>query len=861
MLRSEDDPTSKPSPSVARLPAVPAAVCFLAGIAVRARLPAWVIGWLAVVAATLVLAVLLRRRGLLATFVLWAGWAGAGVLAGQLAAYRYPADHIGLYAADESRLAQLELSLDDPPRTLTNPFDGRRAMPPKQVALARVVRVRTTDGWRDASGDVLLQINEPNPSLAAGQFVRATGMLQRPAPAMNPGQFDWASYYRERRVLASFTVSHAASIAVQSDPGPTWQTAAQLKARRLLADGFPPDRALDHALLRALLLGDNDPQLRDVRDQFERTGTAHHLAISGTHIALLGGMLWGLFRVLGTRPRWAAGVVLIFVAGYGLLALPSPPVVRSVVLAVAFCFGAIRGRAGEALQLLAASVVAMLVYHPPDLFNAGFQLSFGTVLGLILFSGQTLAAIGWARGWDDPDERVKRSFQPPSAARLAWEAVDRWLMAALAAGVVAWLVSMPLIAYHFEQLNPWAILAGILLGPIVLVALAGGLLKVLLTALWPGLAGWWAAGAAVPVEWMRRFVDWLARWPYADVPVPPSPLWLIGLFYLLLLLGLIRGLPQGVRWVLRVGRAAAILFIVLPPLQAVVNPPVPAGTTRVTVLAVGAGQCAVVQPPGGRTVLLDAGSASLADLVGKCLGPFLRHARCTGVDTVVLSHADLDHVSAAAEVVRAYGVREVLAGPRFADHPGEQTARLIADLDRLERPPRVLLPEQRNPLGRDTAIEVLWPPPPASMPPVPPASKPTTAVPVPSAAARLATSARGTNDGCLVFKLTHAGRSILFPGDIQDGAMRELLKHPDRLKADVLIAPHHGSAESLTRAFVDAVDPAYIVSSNDRTLTAKQRAFDRLVAGRRLFRTSDRGAVTITIGRDGMLAVEPFVKR
>jgi predicted membrane metal-binding protein len=44
---------------------------------------------------------------------------------------------------------------------------------------------------------------------------------------------------------------------------------------------------LDHALLRALLLGDSDPELRDVQEQFKRTGTSHHLAISGMHIAVL----------------------------------------------------------------------------------------------------------------------------------------------------------------------------------------------------------------------------------------------------------------------------------------------------------------------------------------------------------------------------------------------------------------------------------------------------------------------------------------------------------------------------------------------------------------------------------------------
>src|SRR6185503_8068323 len=123
-------------------------------------------------------------------------------------------------------------------------------------------------------------------------------------------------------------------------------------------------------------------------------------------------------------------------------------------------------------------------------------------------------------------------------------------------------------------------------------------------------------------------------------------------------------------------------------------------------------QCAVVEPPSGRMVLLDAGSLSLTDLMNKCLGPFLRHAGCTNVDSVILSHADLDHISAAADVAGGYQAHEVLTGEHFARHaretaPGE---RLLHRLDEIQRPPRILAPAQRIPLARDTVIEVLWPP-------------------------------------------------------------------------------------------------------------------------------------------------------
>jgi competence protein ComEC len=157
---------------------------------------------------------------------------------------------------------------------------------------------------------------------------------------------------------------------------------------------------------------------------------------------------------------------------------------------------------------------------------------------------------------------------------------------------------------------------------------------------------------------------------------------------------------------------------------------------------------------------------------------------------------------------------------------------LLRALDQLDRPPRSIAPGDVIPLGRDTRIEVLWPPP---------------------------TLVSAANDASLVVRLTHAGKSILFTGDIQSGALRQLLRDPERLRADVLIAPHHGSSEDETPAFVRAVNPSIVLSSNDRTLTMKQRNFERMTGAARLYRTNTAGALTVRIDREGKLSVDPFL--
>ena len=112
-----------------------------------------------------------------------------------------------------------------------------------------------------------------------------------------------------------------------------------------------------------------------------------------------------------------------FVILYGLVALPSPPVVRSVALCVAFGLGIVMRRSVDALQLLAVSVLAMLVYHPMDLFNAGFQLSFGTVLALVIFTPPFLQFLRETTA--DEDREALARLQRPQRMATWWRVYSR----------------------------------------------------------------------------------------------------------------------------------------------------------------------------------------------------------------------------------------------------------------------------------------------------------------------------------------------------------------------------------------------------------------------------------------------------
>ena len=74
----------------------------------------------------------------------------------------------------------------------------------------------------------------------------------------------------------------------------------------------------------------------------------------------------------------------------------------------------------------------------------------------------------------------------------------------------------------------------------------------------------------------------------------------------------------------------------------------------------------------------------------------------------------------------------------------------------------------------------------------------------------------------------------------------------------MLVAPHHGSEERTTQEFVKAVHPRAIISSNDNTLSIKQRSFDADVKGAPIYRTSRYGAVTVEVTKNGRMSVSSY---
>ncbi len=817
-------------------PVLRLAIAFMAGIVGAHSINGgW--GWLALAAAALgLMGWGLRRQkrgwswawGLAATAALGGTWY-------ELRVDHAPADDIARLIADEPVLAEVRGRVAGPAKrtsTAVGPFGEFDYRSPGTVFELDVASVTEGDEQRPASGRLLVKLEQVEHRLTPGATIAAVGWLSGIDGPRNPGEFDYRQKLASRGVHARLTVKSRGAWTLLA-PAPIWgdplgavRRWASSSALASLELGMANDpRGL--ALLETMLLGVWRGDSRGTVEAFRRVGLAHLLSISGAHLAILLGMVWLLARLWMDRPPRAAMVVLV-VLGLYLLAVPlRAPVVRAAVMAGLFAAAYASGRRIRPLELMGLAAIVILLWRPNDLFSAGFQLSFGVVTGLLLFT-----------------RRVSHWLWPesPLAIATAGSTAVRWVVDYLAVSLVAFLIAAPCVAYHYQLVSPWAVLLSVLAWPVVGAVLAVGYFKILIGLVLPsvslmlgGLAGWLA-------DTMLGLVDRAGGWPGSSVELAASPGvgWTLGATAAAA--ALLGGLFAGRRRAL-VGCLALLAAWGWWDIHGVERTTPAPGGLVVNMLAVGDGSCFVVRFDDGRVLMFDCGSQAYLDIGSRSVLPALRRLGIDRIDVLVLSHADLDHFSGVLDVMEGVGVERVWAPPQLMaeaeaairDRRWTSTRLLVESLQAEGLVIEEVTRGHRERWG-SAELEVLWP-----------------------ADGELM---KWANDTSVVLSIRAAGRRVLLNGDIQQEGITRLLALDDDLEADVTDLPHHGSFVEASPAWLDAVRPRVALQSSGKG-RLRRDAWDAICLSLSVTRliTARSGMAEVRIDAGGGLSWSAFAQK
>lgn len=251
-----------------------------------------------------------------------------------------------------------------------------------------------------------------------------------------------------------------------------WRQAQQARLERWLR-ALPWEDPEGGALLAATMLGRTALLPTEAKDAFATTGTLHLFAISGLHIAgMAAALLWLAKRArLPELPSGLAILALLWL--YVQVTGASPSSVRAWIMA-AFLWG---GRAGErdtpALQSLALACAVTLILTPEACTDAGFQLSYAAVLGIIAAGGP--ASDLCARPTEE--ERLTPPGARTRTQRLRWRA-RRFLLGGLCVSLAATLAGTPLTLGLFGAASWGGVFVNLVLVPLSEIPLMLGMASV-----------------------------------------------------------------------------------------------------------------------------------------------------------------------------------------------------------------------------------------------------------------------------------------------------------------------------------------------------------------------------------------------
>lgn len=739
-------------------------------------------------------------------------------------------------------------------------------------------------------------------ALRRGTRIRVVAFLQRSQRFQNPGVVDYTEYLDRKGYDLTAVVKSPLLIDVLGQESVFFPRLVLSRVKTWIEDRL--DASLDArsaAMVKAVLLGNRNYLDDDTIGKFRAGGTFHLLVISGVHLAFLASLLFLALAAVVKNRRLRVAIVIALIWGYAVMVGLQPPVARAALTITIFLVGELIFREARALNTLAAAALVLLALKPSNLWDPGFQLSFAAVALIVLLPGpvyERMRSIGsWqpapgspyppaSRRWvrtlaeslfwnqseferEQSESPVKFNMKKSPAARwlcaLRVQRPARWVAAGLITSALVQIGLLPLTISYFNRIPIAGIWLNILTSVLLALQLAVSLIATFTRSFVPPLAmvcrsvssaltAAVTAGASPVIgtvfsarvphlsgRWLSVYVVYylacavlvitLARWSPLALSAPP-PLektrW--------------RRLPgwpgRHPAWSASIVIALLVVFSYRPPRF---DQPL-AGHLRLSFLDVGQGDAALVEFPGGSTMLIDGGGRPRvapenddaevgragAQIGERVVSRFLWQKGIRRIDYVLATHGDADHTQGLGEVAENFQIGKAFLGPLPANDP--EIDDLVSRLRARNIPLEFLTRGSKIP-GVNADASVLWPP--DFSPP----------------------HEESVNNDSVVLLIRFGEKSILMTGDIEGSSEHSISGLADDLRADVLKVPHHGSRTSSTPEFLGRVQPEFsVISVGQRSVFGHphKEAIERLQRlGTKLFVTGCAGTVTAdTDGRD-----------
>lgn len=663
---------------------------------------------------------------------------------------------------------------------------------------------------------VLLKLNKDNNSnLELGDKIILKGEFNKANDRTNYKSFSYKEYLKSKSIYGEIESTYSEIQVVRKN---NIDIISQIsnKFRQKIIENIKqilPEKTSNLTL--GILIGYTDEMDEDLKASFKDASLSHMLAVSGSHISyIIVGVAFLIERMqLGKRTSKIITILVLiffmFLTGF------TPSVTRACIMGIIMMISGIVYRENDFICSICFSALLILIINPFTIYDAGFKLSFGGALGIVIFQ-KNIKLVITKRTKKQNKKRINSGANYnsiiilESKKTLIINKIKVFLVESLTVTIAAQIAIIPIIALDFNTISLTFFISNLLASFFMGIITIGGFLLVFISIISIEIAKVIGKIYNIPLVVLIKIVELCAKMPGSKIYIVTIYEITVLIYYMAIAIWnyiydisskendrlnklvkkIIKAIKnktkQNKKLIKKITIIAVVILICIYPIKTKFN------QTKIYFVDVGQGDCTVIVTPNNKKIIIDGGGSNTADSsydVGESVVfPYLLDRRISSLDYVIISHFDSDHYKGLEYVLKNMKVKTVIIPKQF-----EESNNYIKFIE-IAKDRKIEVIEvtagQRIMLDKEVEMCVLWP-------------------------VEDYVKENLINNNSIVFKLYFKNFSALFTGDIEEEAEKEIVKKYENvnyrganiLKSDILKVGHHGSKTSSIQEFLEIVEP------------------------------------------------------
>ncbi len=694
----------------------------------------------------------------------------------------------------------------------------------KKYTSCYTVIVKNLQNLKDVSFKLYVKKAENSVKLEYGDTIELEGKVELPSEARNYGGFNEYNYFKSKKLYGKI-YANSENIKI------TGKSKLSLDMIAFFARDNIKQRLKAYLseeninILVAVLLGQKDELAENTIEEFKKSNLMHLLCVSGAHVSAL---IIGINKITYFLGRNKKNIISIFIilvlfciTGF------SASVTRASIMAIIPIIGKLLFKKSDTLNVLAISLIILLLYNPFVIYDLGFILSYAGTIGILLFAN-TISKI------------IHHLLKKENNCTGKFKKIKDYCCKIVATTASAQIILIPVIAYFFYTFSPMVLISNLIATPLFEIILYIGYVFILLLYIFPAICNFIKVLLNICIFIFEKSTQTSSLLTLSQIYIVRPNIWIIVIYYILLFLLYViikrrrfKQIKKYVEWIKNNAKKVITICTLITLIALTVD--ISIRDFTVYFIDVGQGDCTLIKTKSNRTIMIDSGgneNIEEYDIGKQVLVPYLLTRGIKKLDYIMVSHFHADHCNGFIEVINRIKIGAILIAKQDTYTKEFDTIKNIAQKRKVSI--KYVKQGDKIKLDNSTTLEILY----------------------------IGKDVNNLNNTSIMARIKYNNFSILFTGDAEKEEEEAILKACDNktLKSNVLKVGHHGARTSSTQEFLDAVKPQIAligVGEKNNFGHPSSEVINRLKSFNiEIYRTDQMGEITIKVNSKGEIKVK-----